>query len=158
MLESKEAKEVYSSLSQIVSGEGLEWLLHDVRRQIELGKQSTKEIQVKSTVQGYDADYHADYPPKRKGRPAKFVITQPYSEQEKLHLLIEAIEATSVGLSQGLLNAYEIIGGHLKNLDALGFAPDTEESEVKYVKRDLLEKKAAVFRLSELLLELKEAI
>ncbi len=154
MLESKEAKEVYSSLSQIVSGEGLEWLLHDVRRQIELGKQSTKEIQVKSAVQGYDADY----PPKRKGRPAKFVITQPYSEQEKLHLLIEAIEATSVGLSRGLLNAYEIIGGYLKNLDALGFAPDTEESEVKYVKRDLLEKRAAVFRLSELLLELKEAI
>lgn len=154
MLEPKEAKEVYRSLSQIVSGEGLEWLLHDVRRQIALGKQSTKEIQVKSTVQGYDADYA----PKRKGRPAKFVITQPYSEQEKLHLLIEAIEATSVGLSRGLLNAYEIIGGHLKNLDALGFAPDTEESEVKYVKRDLLEKRAAVFRLSELLRELKEAI
>jgi len=154
MLEPKEAKEVYLLLSQIVSGEGLEWLLYDVKRQIALGKQSTKEIQVKSKVQEYDAEHL----PKRRGRPAKFVITQPYSEQEKLHLLIEAIEATSVGLSQGLLNAYEIIGGHLKNLNALGFAPDTEESEVKYVKRDFLKKKAAVFRLSELLRELKEAI
>ena len=154
MLEPKEAQEVFRSLSQIASQEGLDWLLHDVQRQIDLGKQSTKEIQVESTVKGYEAGYL----PKKKGHPAKFIVTQPYSEQEKLHLLIEAIEAASIGLSRGIFDTFETIGWHLKSLDVLGFAPDTEESERIYVKRDLLEKKQAVVRLSELLQELKEAI
>jgi len=101
---------------------------------------------------------HCRSPYQKKGRPAKFIITQPYSEREKLILLVEAIEAASVGLSRGLLNAYEVIGEHLHSLDALGFAPDTEESELRYVKRDFLNKKEAVLRLDKLLHELKEAI
>jgi hypothetical protein len=154
MLEPKEARKVYESLSKILTDEGLEWLLQDVQRQIALGKQSTKEIQVESTVGASTAGHHT----KKKGRPAKFIVTQPYSEREKLILLVEAIEAASVGLSRGILNTYEVIGEHLHNLDALGFAYDTEESELRYVKRDFLDKKKAVFRLDELLHELKEAI
>ncbi len=154
MLEQKEAQALYHRLSQIVSGEGLDWLLRDVERQIALGTETTKKIKLEGKTQGYDLEHH----PKRKGPPAKFIVTQPYSDREKLHILIEAVEATSVGLSLGMLDVYETIGEQLQNLDALGFAPDTGESQIKYVKRDLLEKKQAILRLSELLGELKEAI
>lgn len=154
MLEPKEASDAYRELSQIATGEGLQWLLEDVERQIALGKQATKHIQVESTVRGPDADYL----PKKKGRPARFIVTGPYSEREKLLLLIEALEAASVGLSRGLLNTYEIIRQDLQDLDALGFAPDTEGSDIMYVKSDFLRKKPDVMRLGELLQELREAV
>ena len=58
MLEPKEARKVYESLSKILTDEGLEWLLQDVQRQIALGKQMTKEIQVESTVGVSTAGHH----------------------------------------------------------------------------------------------------
>jgi hypothetical protein len=154
MLEHKDVLRVHEELSRIARQSGLQWLLDDVARQIALGKESTKDIKVKSTVQGN----YADFTPRRKGRPAKFVVTQSFSEREQLLLLIEAIEAASVGLSLGLSNAYSIIDEACQNYCALGFAPDTEGAEVRYVKSDVLLDKPAVEKLQRLLQELKEAV
>lgn len=154
MLEPREATEVYRKLSEIARAEGLDWLIGDVERQIALGKEGTKDIQVESTPRGL----YADHLPKRKGRPAKFIVTQPFTEREKLHLLIEALEAASVGLSLGILNSYEIIGEGLGGVQAIGFAPDTEGSEVMFVRPDILKRKDSVLRLEQLLRELKEVV
>ncbi len=154
MLEPRAASKVYSELSEIIRLEGLDWLIVDVERQIALGKAGTKDIQVESTRQGL----HSDYFPKRKGRPAKFIVTQPFTEREKLHLLIEALEAASVGLSLGILNSYEIINEGLRDEKTIGFAPDTEGSDVMFVKPDILSRKDSVLRLEQLLRELKEVV
>lgn len=154
MLEPREAAEVYRKLSEIARTEGLDWLINDVERQIALGKEGTKDIQVESTPRGVQADHLT----KRKGRPAKFIVTQPFTEHEKLHLLIEALEAASVGLSLGILTSYEIIGEGLRGVQTIGFAPDTEGSEVMFVGPDILGRKESVLRLDQVLRELKEVV
>lgn len=156
MLEEKETQYLYRDLSQLISKEGLDWLLQDVEREIALGSEKTEKIKFEIMAQESDLDYHPKK--KKKGPPAKFIVTQPYSDREKLHILLEAIEAISVGLSLGMLDVYETIGEQLQNLDALAFAPDIPESQIKYVKRDFLSKKQAIFQLRDLLGELKEAI
>jgi hypothetical protein len=102
MLEPQEALQVYKELSGIARQVGLQWLLDDVERQIALGKEFPKEIQFEFNVQGHDAEFLS----KRKGRSAKFIVTQPFSGREQLLLLIEAIEAASIGLTRGLVNPY----------------------------------------------------
>jgi hypothetical protein len=154
MLDLKEAEEVFRELSDIVREVGLDWLITDVRRQISLGKQGTRDIQVEATLRSP----HAEYLPKRKGRKAEFIVTQPLTERERLHLLIEALEAASVGLSLGIVNCYETIGGGIQDLQSLGFAADTEGSEVVHVTHDILMRKESVVKLQILLRELKEAV
>ena len=154
MLELREAEEVYSQLSDIVREVGLDWLIADVKHQISLGKQGTKEIQVEATLRSP----HAEYLPKRKGRKAAFIVTQPLTERERLHLLIEALEAASVGLSLGIVNCYETIGGGIQDLQSLGFAADTERSEVMHVTPEILMRKESVLQFQILLRELKEAV
>ena len=154
MLEPREAAEVYHKLSEIVRAQELHWLIDDVERQIALGKEGTKDIQVESTSRGVPADHL----PKRKGRPAKFIVTQPFDEREQLHLLIEALEAVSVGLSLGILNSYEIIGETLSGVQTIGFAPDTEGSKITLVEPDIKGRKGTVLRLEQLLRELKEVV
>ena len=154
MLEPREASEVYHRLSEIARAHKLDWLLEDVERQIALGKEGTKDIQVESTLRSVPTDPL----PKRKGRLAKFIVTQPFTEHEKLHLLIEALEAVSVGLSLGILNSYEILGETLRGVQTIGFAPDTEGSEITLIEPDIPRRKDSVTRLEQLLKELKEEV
>ena len=74
MLEPKEAQEAYRRLSEIASAKGLGWLLHDVQKQIALGKQSTEEIQVASAHQLH----FEGYSPKRRGHAEKFLPVPPH--------------------------------------------------------------------------------
>ncbi len=154
MLEPREAEEVYRELSGIIRGVGLGWLIADVERQISLGKQGTTDIQVEATL----SIPHSEYPPKRKGRKAAFIVTQPLTERERLHLLIEALEAASVGLSLGIVSCYETIGEGFQALQSIGFAPDTERSEVLQLRPEVLMRKESALRLNKLLRELKEAV
>jgi hypothetical protein len=154
MLEPREAEEVYRHLSDIVRDVGLDWLIADVKHQISLGKQVTKEIQVEATLRSP----HAEHLPKRKGRKTAFIVTQPLTERERLHLLIEALEAASVGLSLGIMNCYKTIGGGIQDLQSLGFAADTERSEVMHVPPEIIMRKESVLQFQILLRELKEAV
>ncbi len=131
MLEPREAEDVYAELSKLVRAQGLDWLI---------------------------ADVYPDTFPQRRGRKAAFVVTRPFTEREKLSLLIEALEAASVGLSLGILNTYETIGEVVHGLKAIGFAPDAERGGVVSVTPDILGKKDNVLRLEILLRELKDSV
>ena len=154
MLESKQAKKVYDQLSAIIKKVGLDWLIADVAHQISLGKQDTQNIQVESTQRGPQGESV----PKRKGRKAAFVVTQPLTENEKLLLLIEALEAATIGLSLGLVNCYEIIGQDNNNIKSFGFATDTVQAEITHVNSEILDRKDKVLQLNKLLKELREVI
>jgi hypothetical protein len=154
MLDSKQAQKVYHQLSGIIRKVGLDWLIADVTHQISLGKQGTKDIQVESTFRSPQGDHL----PKRKGRKAAFIVTQPLTENEKLLLLIEALEAATVGLSLGIVNCYQIIGQNNNKIKSFGFATDTEQSELMHVDSEILNRKENVLQLQELIKELKEAV
>lgn len=154
MLEPQEAADVYSELSKLARAQGLNWLLADVEGQIALGKQGTRDIEVTETA----LTLYPDTFPQRRGRKASFVVTQPLTEREKLLLLVEALEAVSVGLSLGVLNTYETISEVRHDLQAIGFAPDAESAPVMSVTTEILERKDTVLRLGSLFRELKDSV
>lgn len=154
MIDPKQAEEIYNQLSDIIRKVGLDWLIADVTHQISLGKQGTEDIQVEPTLRGSQGEYL----PKRKGRKAAFIVTQPLTENEELLLLIEALEAATVGLSLGIVNCYEIIGKNNSKIQTFGFATDTEGSEIIHVDSEILKRKKDVLQLQNLLKELKEAV
>jgi hypothetical protein len=154
MLEPSEAADVYSQLSKLAIAHGLDWLIADVEVQIALGKQETKDMQVSETV----ASSQPNSSPQRRGRKASFVVIQRLTEREKLCLLIEALEAASVGLSLGILDTYQTIGEVTHGLRAIGFAPDVDGGRVTLVTPDIIERKESILRLGTLLGELKESV
>jgi len=154
LLDPVEAEKVYNRLSDIIRNAGLDWLIADVTHQISMGKQGAKDIQVESTLPGPQGDYL----PKRKGRRAAFIVTQPLNENERLLLLIEALEAATVGLSLGIVNFYEIIGKDNNQFRSIGFAADNEVNELMHVDLEILNRKKDVLHLQDLLKELKEAV
>ena len=115
-----EAKITYDELSRIAIDAGLKWLVEDAAVEISLGKQSLQKIKTEITLYAED-DGNA---PKRKGKPATFVITAEYSENEKLQLLVEAIEAVSDSGAQ--------------NPRDLTFAPDGEQGRNFTMDRSVL--------------------
>jgi hypothetical protein len=154
MLEPSEAAAVYGELSKLAQTHGLDWLIADVEVQIALGKQGTKDMQVSETV----ASSHPESSPQRRGRKASFVVIEPLTEREKLCLLIEALEAASVGLSLGILETYETIGENIHGLQAIGFAPDVDGGRVTSVTPEILRRKESILRLGTLLRELRESV
>jgi hypothetical protein len=154
MLVEGEAADVYGQLSGIARAHGLEWLIIDVESQIALGKQATRDIEVRDTF--LTVDSHSS--PQLRRHKASFVVTQPLTERERLFLLIEALEAASVGLSLGILNTYETLGAVNHGLQAIGFAPDAERARIAIVSSEILERKDTVVRLAILLKELKDSV
>jgi hypothetical protein len=154
MLEPTEATAAYAELSKLALAHGLDWLIADVEVQIALGKQGTTDMKVTETV----ISSRKNSSPQRRGRKASFVVIQPFTEREKLRLLIEALEATSVGLSLGILETYGTIRQFIHGLQAIGFAPDVDGAQVTSVGPKILENKESILRLGTLLRELKESV
>ena len=150
-----EAAAAYQVLSTIASDAGLEWLVKDVASEISLGKQSLKKIKTEST-QHLSTD---DYPPQRLGKPAVFVISSEYSESEKLKLLVEAIEAASLGTTFALAQVLNCLSTSDQQAPAqVVFAPDGESREMFSADKNIFEQKESAMLLQDLLKELKEAI
>jgi hypothetical protein len=154
MLEEQEAVGVFSELSRLALSHGLNWLITDVQGQIALGKQATQDIEVKDVIVSVDFGTS----PQRRAHKASFVVTQPFTEREKLLLLIEALEAASVGLPLGILNTYETIRAGVHDLKGVGFAADVVRAEVLSVTLEALRTKESVLRLEALLRELKDSV
>jgi len=154
MLEPAEATAAYAELSKLALNHGLAWLIADVEVQIALGKQATTNMKVTETVPHSDVDSS----PERRGRKASFVLIQPFTEREKLCLLIEALEATSVGLSLGILETYDTIRKSMPGLQAIGFAPDVDDARITSLTPQILENKETILRLEKLLRDLKESV
>jgi hypothetical protein len=150
-----EANAAYGELSLIAIGAGLKWLVEDAAVEISLGKQSLQKIKTETTQYAEDDGYA----PKRKGKPATFVITAEYTENEKLQLLVEALEAVSSGTTIALAQVFNCLSdSDTQNPRDLTFAPDGEQGRKFTLDRSILRRKEKAVHLQNLLLELKEAI
>lgn len=154
MIEEHEASHTYSELHAALRENSLEWLADDIDKQVSLGKEITKEIQVETTLRSDQSEE----PRKKKGPHAKFVASLPYTPQEKLRLLVDAVGAASIGLSRGLQDTQETIFKNNQNIESIGFAPDVEGIEMREVKRDDAPSEAALSRLERLLKEIREQL
>lgn len=149
-----EAQEAYESLIKIAKESGLDWLVEDVESQIRSGKQGTKKIQVEISTNLPERNYLE----KRKSRTAAFVVTESYTNRDKLLILVDAIEAASCGLSIAVLETVGFLDRKLNNFASIEFAPDIERGKVLRVEKDFRYKEKNIHHLSGLLRELREAI
>jgi len=150
-----EARAAYDELSRTSIGSGLKWLAEDVAVEISLGKQSLEKIKTRATQ--YVGD--DQFAPKQKGKPAVFVITAEFSENEKLRLLVEAIEAVSCGSTIALTEVFNRLSDSTtQNPAEITFAPDGETGRQFTTNRSVFRQKDTAMHLQHLLQELKEAI
>jgi hypothetical protein len=149
-----EAREAYAGLSNIAKTAGLTWLVEDVAVEISLGKQSLQKLTTETTqAQG------EEYAPKRKGKPAMFVITADYTESEKLGLLVDAIAAVSFGSTIALTQVFDHLAhGTQQSPAEITFAPDGETGQCFTVDKSVFRQKNDAMSLQGLLRELKETI
>jgi hypothetical protein len=149
MLTQSEAKVSFETLSKIAVKNGLHWLMDDVKLQISLGKEQIRNIRVQN------AETNFSHEPSKK-RP-QFVISEPYDEREKLKLLVDALEAVSVGLSKSTIKIFDL----LQNFNVIEFTPDvshTEESRSLAIEKSYCEKRDQIEKLEKLVNELKDEI
>ena|SRR3972149_1924101 len=141
-------------LSRIAASSGLKWLVEEIERQIGLGRQTLRKIKT-GTI---DSLHQADYRRKPKGKPATFVVAEEYSAQEKLRLLVEAIESASCGLSYALIETFIFLSEKVSSFSYISFASENSRSPSATFDRAILQKKNHAMKLEKLLRELKEAI
>jgi len=147
-----EAITAYNELSRIAASEGLAWLVEDVERAIAMGRQSLQKIKPEAVTE-------ERYVAKRAGPPADFVVVQQYSEQEKLRLLVDAIEAASCGLSFAVAEIFgNLSSGQSQPMSSLAFAADAEQGKIFPIDRSFLNQRELAERLHKLLQELKDEI
>jgi len=150
-----EAKEVYDELSKIAMSAGLEWLVKDVSAEISLGVQHLQKIKTETTAYSEENRYS----PIRKGKPATFVVIKEFSDNDKLRLLVEAIEAASSGLTLAVERMFHCFSSAPTHaISEIAFAPDIEKGKILSIEKHILTKLDAARQLDSLLRELKEEI
>lgn len=152
-----EALRFYEAISARARELQLDWIVNQVEEQIALGSVTQKSLSVdERELFSAEPEILPARPPRRKRTRATFLVSRPYTAQERLELLVD-------GLLIGVVQVNQILGAvgdfAASEIDSLvEFAP---EAEVKSVMRlDARDDRVAEAseRLAALLNELKREI
>lgn len=92
-----EARQTFDELASILEESGLQWIVDGVNRQIAAGKTVRKTVRVAS--EEVDADWELT-PVRRRKVSARFLGSDPYSQDEQLLLLLEVMQQVVVAATQ----------------------------------------------------------
>lgn len=154
MLSDTESSHVYEALSKFVRERGLDWILEQVAEQVRFGMEEKKSVRV-----GRD-DVWPETPDEPRSRRSKvlFAATRPFTEQEKLRLLIDAIQ-------QAVVNTTEMEASFREGLGTLEVPRAgmlvREELNPKFIEiseSPQVERRAGAQKLATLLGELREEV
>ena len=151
----EELSQIFTQLGAVLVEVKLGWLLSDVEYDISRGREVERKIPtLTSSLKAELGDR-----PQRKGKSATFITTVPYTNLEKLMLLIDAIEAVTVGLPKGLTSCLSSMSNSKSRIGKLVFCDDKEGSDERDVFGDFsdylaMEKHSL---MKKLLGELREA-
>ena len=156
-LTDSEAQDLYSRLIGILRGEQLDWVVTQVEEQIALGKIHTKRLKSKKVRPAHRALWaDEEYVIEQSRKPAAFTVSEAFTPQEQLLLLLD-------GLEQAVPVLREIVDQTFDNFAQFGTEPHflfQPEGEVKQVFRlDQPEVRArtdAAVRLRDLIDELRD--
>ncbi|HET7233845.1 MAG TPA: hypothetical protein VFJ16_27790 [Longimicrobium sp.] len=133
-----EATSLYNALIDEMKRHGLGWIVAQVEEQIAVGKLATEKLPVTETelyVPGEDLfDVPISRPVKRRAS-ATFVVSRPYTEEEKLLLLVQAMRIGVAEVNSIALDVADFIANELDGA-TLEFQPETESDEVLIVERE----------------------
>ncbi len=138
-MNNEEALFIYNDLIKYLKTNNLNWIAEQVEEEIALGHIETKKLNVpkkssydanENFINSYfsfiDEDSIIKSPPNiSKKSNAIFVVSTPYSEHEKLKLLIDSIEIGVAGLSEIISATLEFIQSETQQ-SHLMFEPEAD--------------------------------
>jgi len=157
-LTTEEIDAAYSALAQAAKEHNLNWVVEQGESQIALGRIRMGKVRAKEIpLRGTPED---EVERMSKGRPAKFTLSDKYSPQEKLEILIQALEHAVGGVWQTASAVSAFLKDNIPNLSGVKFMPDEGISKEPFalVDREIHARKQAVEHFQTLIRELKEAI
>lgn len=122
-MNNNEIEEVYNQLARYMKQNELGWILAQVEEEIALGHVFTEKISVAPDESFFYYDDTRNLEKLKKNKlnsKANFVISKPYSEKEKLELLIDSVEIGIVNLVEVTHSLFETI------------SEDTNGTEIKF--------------------------
>jgi len=131
-MDSQECNKVFERLLHMLDKNKINWVVEQVKQQVQLGKTIEKEIETLKHKEKEFAQLREDdvYIPKvKKGPKAKFPVTEEYTPNEKLNLLLDAIEQAIVNTADMENHLIEYFGSSLQKWEGINFYPDEPESK-----------------------------
>ncbi len=156
-LSAGEIDAAYSALAQAAKQYGLEWVVEQVESQIALGRIRTGKVRAKEVpLRGTNDD---EVERMSKGRPLKFTLSDNYSTQEKLEILIQALEHAVYGVWLTASAVSTFMKDNIPNLTVVEFLPEgISKKPFTVVDLEIRTKQQAVEHFQAFVRELKEAI
>lgn len=145
-----EATEVYESLIAMLKQLGLVWVVEQVSQEAASGRTITKTV----SLQGEELTPTG----RRRRQRVEFASTMPYSPQERLHLLLNAVEHAVVGTLEMRRTTFEVLSatGAPSEVKFVSETPPVEGHS--YRRSDVETQARTVEHLRGLLKELREEL
>lgn len=126
MADDDDAETYRRRLSEVLRRHGFGWVVDQAEIQIAEGKPSSKQVSEREPISVVSDPMFAIRAPRR--RRASLITSEPYTEEERLEILISAIDAALVQRAN-LETAVLDVLGEIHPVTSITFQPDSEGVE-----------------------------
>ena len=162
----EEARRAYDLLAASLRAENLEWVLGQVASTIAAGKPAPKFLVMPSDTPfakptDHDASLFSDFPehtPRGRGRREERETTEPFSDQDELRILLDAIEQSLAVPAAFTAETFRTLGKSEAAIDEIMFASDREVEPHSHGWDETDSLASEGVRLSELLAEARRSL
>ena len=156
-LSAQEINEVYSALAEAARAHHLDWAVDQAELQVALGRIREGKVRTREVPLRGASDY--DIERMSKGRPVKFTLSEEYSREEKLRILIQALENAVDGVWETAAAVSGFLQKNIANLSGIKFMPEgISKDSFALESREIAARRQPIEHFRKLLRELKEAI
>ena len=124
----EDAPAYYGKIAQILSENGFAWIVSQVESEIEQGRSVVKDVQAPEIGALVESETFARRTPRK--RRAALLTTIPYTDSERLDILLNAVDTAIAGRASFQEAALE----YLPDVVSIEFTPDTETSLYESVR------------------------
>ena len=152
-----EVDHAYVTLLRAAKQHGLDWVVTQAESDIALGKIRTGKVRAKEVPLWGAAKEESEQ--MSKGRPVTFTVSDEYTADEKLKILVEAFQHAVCGVWETASAVSGFMTHNIPNLSQVKFLPEGISKEpFSLDAREIDARKQYVGRFETLIRELKEAI
>lgn len=158
MLTNTEADQLYEVFAAALAQQGLQWVVDQVAEQIRYGKLEEAEVEERSFLLLEEQDLvETGQRRRRRGSKIKLMKTLPYSPQERLRLMVDAVER----ITSHVLKLEETLTQFFENDNAapkqIVFVPEEQDGTKEFIVdiHEVRRRADGVRRLMQLLTEVR---
>lgn len=143
-MDAQDAQDLFRQLSEFLVEHGFQWIVLEVNNQIASGRLEQRKVKVTKPVEDENSEpslFNMEHgaPPQRyaEGSKATFVVAIPYSPQEQLRILLDAIERVFVDSARIERDTRRIIEAEALGIEQIRFLePDVEPATLTIGEAD----------------------